>query len=59
MVIQIEDNVITITTPSKYIFTINIGIDQLTIQGDTTLELRDNHISSTQLEVNKLKVKML
>lgn len=60
MIVQVDDEgIVRIVTPSNYIYVIHVGSDQLTIEGDVNLDMRDNNIAVNQLEPNKVRIRML
>lgn len=58
MITTIENNVITITTPSNYTFVIQVNVDNLNISGNLN-NCKDNFIAAVPVTPNSLKVKML
>lgn len=58
MITTIENNMITITTPSNYTFVIQVGVDSINVSGNLNTG-RDNFIAAVPVTLDTLKVKML
>jgi hypothetical protein len=58
MITTIENNMITITTPSNYTYVIQVSVDCLNITGNLN-NCKDNFIAAVPVTPDTLKVKML